>query len=73
MKKNLTGPIQNTNRNINRAKMAECCNKYVNNLPCTLRDALRYVLNAGHKSEMDMLSTIFIFFSTCILLLQQYC
>jgi len=38
----------------------------------TRRDALRYVLNAGHKPETDiMLSTIFIFFSTCILLLQH--
>jgi len=49
----------------------QCCNKYVNNLPCTLRDVLRYVLNAGYKRKR-MLSTIFIFFSTCILLLQQY-
>jgi len=38
-----------------------------------LRYVMRYVvLNADHKQETDMLSTIFIFFSTCILLLQQY-
>jgi len=29
-----------------------------------LRDVLRYVLNAGHKQEMDMLSTIFHIFVT---------
>jgi len=37
-----------------------------------LRDTLHYVLNAGHQQKIEMLSTIFIYFSTYILLLQQY-
>jgi len=46
-KRILTGPIQNIKLNINTAKIAECCNKYVNNLPCTwymLHYVMRYVM-----------------------------
>jgi len=35
VKKNFYRTIQNINRNINKAKMAKCCNKYVNKLSCT--------------------------------------
>jgi len=51
--------------------MAECCNKYVNNLACTCYVTYYVVLNADHKQETDVVNNLY-FVSMCILLLQQY-